>query len=396
MAGRQGASRAIFLFLIFLLSACSSSPVADRPVDAATGDKWWNIPYPSAFDASQLSPQSFLRVEGNTIVDAAGAPFVLRGVSIGDPDKLKQQKQWRKGVFEEIADWGANTVRIPVHPVAYRRRGREAYLALIDQAVSWANAEGLYLILDWHSIGLLDTGLFQHSMYDTSRAETFRFWKDVAARYRNVPTLAIYELFNEPTSMGGALGRPDWHQWKSTLEELIDLIAAADPGVIPLVAGFNWAYDLSWVERHPIERPGIAYAIHPYPQKESPARPTRENFHQLWQQNWGHLADRYPLLATEIGWASANEKGAHVPVIDDGSYGPRIVEFLEERGIGWTVWCFDPDWSPAMIEDWSFAPTGQGRFFRDVMLRKQQETEMIGEAKDAAGLPTIDAQSPAD
>src|SRR5690606_28985970 len=140
-----------------LLNACSTSPPVHQPFDYASVEEWWNIPYPPKFDSDQLVPQPVLRVEGNLIVDAAGVPFVLRGVNIGDPDKLKQQKQWRKGLFEEISDWGANAVRIPVHPIAYRSRGRDAYLALIDQAVSWANAEGLYIILDWHSIGMLDT-----------------------------------------------------------------------------------------------------------------------------------------------------------------------------------------------------------------------------------------------
>lgn len=379
MTVRHVVANAVCLFLTCLLSACSTGPTVHHPSGLASIERWWDIPYPSVFDPGQLKPQPFLKVDGNLIVDSSGDPFVMRGVSIGDPDKLKQQKQWRKGLFQEIAGWGANAVRIPVHPIAYRSRGRDSYLALIDQAVLWANAEGLYIVLDWHSIGMLDTELFQHPMYDTSRTETFRFWKDISTRYRNVPTLAVYELFNEPTSMGGTLGRPDWHRWKSTLEALIDLIAAADPDVIPLVAGFNWAYDLSWVDRHPIERPGVAYAIHPYPQKESSSDPTRENYHRLWHQRWGHLAERYPLLATEIGWVRPQGKGAHVPVIDDGSYGPHIVEFLEARRIGWMVWCFDPHWAPTMIEDWSFTPTEQGRYFRDVMLQKQREAVPAGD-----------------
>ena len=33
---------------------------------------------------------------------------------------------------------------------------------LLDQAVDWANELGLYLILDWHSIGNLKEEKFQH------------------------------------------------------------------------------------------------------------------------------------------------------------------------------------------------------------------------------------------
>lgn len=38
--------------------------------------------------------------------------------------------------------------------------------------------------------------------------------------------------------------------------------------------------------------------------------------------------------------------GAHIPVKNDGSCGPQIVEYLEGRGMSWIVWVFDPQWSP--------------------------------------------------
>lgn len=363
------------VWIFTLMAGCSHFSGGTSTPENAGAEAWWSIPYPKPFNASTLKKQSVLKVDGRFIVDEQGQPFALRGVSIADPDKLVKQKQWRQGLFQEIAQWGANVVRIPIHPIAWRSRGQDAYLAMLDQAVIWANTEGMYLVLDWHSIGHLQTGVFQHPMYETDRAETFQFWRIVASRYAEVPTVAVYELFNEPTTAGGAYGRADWHTWKALNEALIDIIRAVDPTAIPLVAGFNWAYDLSRISRHPIERPGIAYAIHPYPQKENPQTRTQQQFFKLWQENWGHLADTYPLLATEIGWVRPGGDGAHVPVIDDGSYGPNIVRFLEERNIGWMAWCFDPDWAPTLIEDWSYAPTEQGAWFKKVMLGEQAESD---------------------
>ncbi|MCH5375231.1 MAG: cellulase family glycosylhydrolase, partial [Planctomycetes bacterium] len=262
---------------------------------------------------------------------------------------------------------------LPVHPAAWRNRGDHWYFDRIDEAIRWSKALGIYLILDWHSIGNLKTGLFQHPMYATSPVETANFWKGVAHRYQGVPTLAVYELFNEPTDNyigagSGSLGAVSWAEWRDIQESLIDLIRVYDPGVIPLVAGFNWAYDLSHVGDQPIRRDGVAYAIHPYPQKAQPAENTRAAFFELWQKQWGKLSDEYPLIATEFGWVAENGHGAHVPVINnDGSYGPNLVTFLEERHISWTAWSFDPDWSPTLISDWSFTPTEQGRFFRNVL-----------------------------
>jgi endoglucanase len=163
----------------------------------------------------------FVRVEGNRFVDESGRTLVFRGVSIADPDRLERIGKWNKTLFEVLKkDWNANIVRIPVHPQAWRERGEAAYLKLLDQAVAWANELQLYLIIDWHSIGNLRTELFQHPMYNTTKTETFRFWKTIAAHFRHNPIVAFYELFNEPTHFNGTLGRMSWKEYKAIIEEL--------------------------------------------------------------------------------------------------------------------------------------------------------------------------------
>jgi endoglucanase len=67
---------------------------------------------------------------------------------------------------------GANIVRLPIHPVSWQGHGKEQYFKLIDQAIIWANAQEMYIIIDWHSIGYLPVELFQHSMYDKTMKET--------------------------------------------------------------------------------------------------------------------------------------------------------------------------------------------------------------------------------
>ena len=117
----------------------------------------------------------------------------------------------------------------------------------------------------------------------------------------------------------------------------------------------------------PIDRPGIAYTSHPYPQKEQPEPASKENFFALWEEKWGFASKQYPMICTELGWVRPDGYGAHIPVMNDGSYGPRIIEFMESRGISWTAWVFDPHWSPTLITDWDFTPSEQGAFFKQVM-----------------------------
>ena len=87
--------------------------------------------------------------------------------------------------------------------------------------------------------------MYQHPMYQTSMVETRDFWRRMAFRYRDVPTVAVYELFNEPTDnyIGngpGSLGPLDWESWRETLEELVDIVQVYDAESISLVGGMNW------------------------------------------------------------------------------------------------------------------------------------------------------------
>lgn len=359
---------------LFLITATLSFFVAHHlafatvaQLSAETVEPWWNHQYPDSFDAAVLQKQSFISVDGNKFIDDEGKTFLFKGMNIASPEKLLAQGQWNKALFNELKNWGVNTIRLPVHPVGWRTVGMPNYVMLIDQAVVWANELGIYLILDWHSIGYLPDGLFQHPIYETTEQETMRFWQVISSRYQNVPTLAVYEIFNEPTDMGGKAGTADWNEWKAFNEKVIDLIYAHDRTIIPLVAGFNWAYELTYVMDNPIARKGIAYVSHPYPQKEKPAERTKEILYPLWDKKFGHVATTYPIIATELGWVQPDGFGAHIPVKDDGSYGPMIVDYMHERGISWTGWVFDPEWSPTMINNWEFEPSEQGAFFKKVL-----------------------------
>jgi hypothetical protein len=95
-------------------------------------------------------------------------------------------------------------------------------------------------------------------------------------------------------------------------------------------------------------------------------------YEKNWDKAFGFLAKKYPIFATEIGYQLATDKGAHIPVIDDGSYGKHVTDYFAKRKISWVAWVFDPDWSPQMIKNWSYEPTMQGEHFRDIMLKENK------------------------
>lgn len=348
---------------LLFLTLSSASFAADSSTKNAQG--WWNIPYPTQFDTNALENKlAHISVKGNQFVDEAGQPVVFRGVNIADPEKLTRDGMWNEAYFQEVKNWGANVIRLPVHPISWRGLGKANYLALLDQAVTWANKLEMHLIIDWHSIGNLRTGVYQHEMYYTDLQETLMFWQAIATRYKGVSTIAFYELFNEPTQGGGRFGSLTWTQWKAINLEMIDLIQAHGDDTVILVGGFNWAYDLSPMKGDLIDRKNIAYVSHPYPQKEK-----NELMEKAWTKRWGFITKHAPLIATEIGWMHDGERGAHIPVINnDDSYGPRIINYLDSIGASWVAWVFDADWTPNMFTG-DFVPTTQGQFFKEEMLK---------------------------
>jgi len=315
----------------------------------------------SASVFAQHGELSRISVKGNKFVTAIGQGVIFRGLDSSDPDKLEKEGHWNKEYFEEMKRWGANIVRFPVHPAAWRSRGNEPYLALLDQGIKWAGDLGMYVIIDWHSIGNLRTEMFQHEMYETTQKETFEFWRTMAKKYKENTTVAFFELFNEPTVYNGQLGRCSWSEWKALMEEIIFIIRAHGCVTVPLVAGFNWAYDLTPVANDPIDAEGIGYVSHPYPMKRNAP------WEKQWTDDWGFVSEKYPLILTEIGFSGADERGSHIPVIGDESYGDAITKYCQARGISYTVWVFDPNWAPMLFSDWNFTPTRQGRYFKNAL-----------------------------
>ena len=166
---------------------------------------WWRDPAPGqrpfTTGAKQLPRIS---VKGNKFVDPDGKTVVFRGLAISDPDKLEMQGHWSKGHFVKVKEMGGNLVRIPIHPVAWRERTPAEYIKLLDQAVGWCTELNMYVILDWHSIGNLQTELFQDPMYETTKQETYSFWRIMARHYAGHNTVAFYRALQRADHLSRA------------------------------------------------------------------------------------------------------------------------------------------------------------------------------------------------
>ncbi len=343
------------LTLILFCATVMLSPAQPKDYHA-----WWHDQHvggPVAGPALSVLPS--IRVHGSQFVNEQGDTVIFRGMAISDPDKIEHQGEWNSALFEHVRDMGANIVRIPVHPIAWRERTPARYLVLLDQAIEWCTRLGMYVMIDWHSIGNLGMELYQDPMYTTTRTETYEFWRTIARHYQGHHTPVFYEIFNEPTLYRGTLGSMAWSEWKVINEKIIRLIKAIDSEKIPLVAGLDWAYDLTPLADDPLDVEGIAYVVHPYPHKRTPP------YEPKWEENFGFAVSRYPVFATEFSFTLGDEG-----IKANGAYGAAIVAYLEAKRMSWIGWVYDPEWTPRVITSWkTHELTECGTFFKDAMQR---------------------------
>ncbi len=165
---------------------------------------------PQSPDRVGSSGEGFIRRSGTSLVDEKGATVLLRGVAFGNNvwsnPSAPNPNHHAERDFERIASWGMNAVRFCLNyrlfeddetPYEYKQSGWD----WVDQNVAWAKAHGVRLILNLH----VPQGGFQSNGEGSalwSNAENqnrfVALWRAIAERYADEPTVAGYDLLNEP------------------------------------------------------------------------------------------------------------------------------------------------------------------------------------------------------
>jgi aryl-phospho-beta-D-glucosidase BglC (GH1 family) len=278
-------------------------------------------------------------------------PVLLRGVnrsgleySEPNADGFLSAAQINQDEIREIVSgWRSNIVRIPFNEDwCLNGRGAfpaEAYLASLDQVISWAAEMGAYTILDLH---WLDVETAYGTTYDpalgratnhvppTPNEQTIVLWRSLAARYQNEPAV-LFDLLNEPhsaladdpnplnlissdghvvTSNGTLFPAEDWVKWASVL---IATIREIKPDGLILVGGADWAFDLSQIW---IDAQNIVYSTHIYANRK--------------QRALGKALGRYREVPIFVGeWGGTDQ---------DLQFGTNLAAELRRLELGWTAW----------------------------------------------------------
>jgi len=284
-----------------------------------------------------------LRVEGSNIVDQKGQITTLKGVSLGWHNWWPQF--YNPSVVEYLTKhWHISVIRaaMGVEPVGGYLDSPEKSKALIKTIIDAAIANGIYVIVDWHS----------HGIYP-EQAEYF--FSDIAQQYAEYPNL-IYEIFNEPEDKS-------WEEIKDYSIRIIEAIRRYDKHNLIIVGTPNWSHDVDVVADDPIVGyDQIVYSLHFYAASHDYVRYKAEYA----------VRKGLPMFITECSPSEADGDGK----LDKNRFS-RWIKFMERNSISFVLWgLYDKEESSAMLKpgadydgDWPRSQlTKMGVFSRQLMI----------------------------
>lgn len=327
---------------------------------AAPAGATWSRPSPRA--VLTVAPSLAARVVGNALVDGAGRPLLLHGVNRSGTEFACAQG-W--GVFDGPSDdasiaamrsWAVNAVRVPLNESCWLglggvdpRFGGTAYRDAIAAYVARLHAAGLVVVLDlhWNAPGT-QRATSQLVMADADHAPAF--WTSVATRFRSDPAV-VFDLYNEPHDISWSCWRdgcttPDG--WRAAgMQTLLDAVRATGARQPVMVAGGNWAGDLSqWLAYRPVDPAGqLAASAHVYSFSQCATE-------ACWDASIGAVAARFPVVTGELG---SDDCGS--------TFLDRYMAWADARGVSYTGWTWntwDCRTGPALITSYDGTPTGLG------------------------------------
>jgi len=246
------------------------------------------LPFTLGHAATAVATHGALSVKGNQIVGADGNPASFAGSSLfWSNTGWGGDRYYNADVVAYLQrDWNATIIRAAIG--ADKNGGYasdpEGNFAKAERVIDAAIAQGMYVIVDWHS-------------HDAEKhpALAVRFFERVARKYGASPNV-IYEIYNEP------LKDVDWSkQIKPYAETVIAGIRVIDPDNLIIVGTQTWSQDVDKAAKDPIKGFGnIAYTLHFY------AGSHKQDLRDKAQQA---LDAGIALMITEWGAVNANGDG---------------------------------------------------------------------------------------
>lgn len=339
------------------------------------------------------------QAQGGRILDAAGQEIQLRGIShFGfNADILQPQYLWSMGWKEQIAQikgLGFNAVRVPFVPdtlyvtatvdqLSWVDPNKNADLLgktplqVLDLWMAEADRQGLYILLDFHSVAKArqyptwfvdnpaDFGITWNGQAYTED-HWVRDLKFVAQRYAHLPRFIGIDPYNEPNGkVRWSAGDPNMteakYYWKPAVEKAAAAILQVNPDLLIFVQGItaNWdgvensAMPMNWGENfqpqayQPLNVAAGKLVLSPhtygpdvYVKSSFGAANFPANLAADWDTLFGRFSAQVPVVPGE--WGGRYGQGGVGQA--DVTWQDALVDYLLGKGMRSSFyWCYTPN-----------------------------------------------------
>jgi uncharacterized protein (TIGR03437 family) len=295
-----------------------------------------------------------LSAQRNSLVDAKGASFVLRGVVL---PVLESGTPFTFQIIQQR--WNMNTVRLPVS-VALWKSDPQKYLAQVAGVVAAANRQNLVVVL----------AAFTSDDSAMPTSDVLDFWRAAAPLFKDTPGL-LFSLFNQPStrnipgSTPGAHRAADWNLWLQGgaltggrtavgMQSLVDAIRAAGAAQVIAAPAFHDSLGFQGFTSDAYLRdPNILYEIHPFFDQglTDDAR----------DRNFGFLSGSFPVYAgawgADFGTGDPSCLAMPADTVAATSVLFGATAYFDRRAISWTVSDFSPGSLVRNLDNYSATTT---------------------------------------
>jgi aryl-phospho-beta-D-glucosidase BglC (GH1 family) len=337
--------------------------------------------------------------EAGRIHDPNGQTLQIRGIShfgFGG-STLQPQFLWSMGWKEQIAQikaLGFNAIRVPITPDTLYDRTPVSQLGYFDPKLNpefvgkyalqvldlWmteANRQGMYLMLDMHSVSkqqqyptwYLSNSAEFDLMYNKQAYTKDNWIRDlvfVAKRYAPLTHFFAIDIYNEPNgpvrwSSGDPASTDPKNFWKAAAESAAAAVLAANPNVLIFVQGINgtndgrekpnipinWGEDFQPQAYQPLAIPADKLVLSPHtygPDVYVKSSFSATNFPANLPANWDILFGQfYPAHPVVIGeWGGRYGSGPSGQ--KDVQWQNAFVDYLISKNMRDTFyWCYTPN-----------------------------------------------------
>jgi endoglucanase len=337
--------------------------------------------------------------QAGKILDRSGQELQVRGISHYGFNALILQPQflWAMGWKEQIAQiksLGFNAVRVPFVPdtlynntpvdqLSYIDAGKnpeligKTPLQALDLWMAEADRQGLYLMLDFHSVSMqrqyphwfvsnpADFGLIYNKQAYT-REHWLRDLAFVAKRYAGLPRFFAIDVYNEPNGIvrwnkGDPNVTDPVYFWKPAAEAAATAVLAANPDLLIFVQGINGNFDgreksniaMNWGEDFqpqaydPLNIPADKLVLSPhtygpdvYVKSSFGAANFPANLAADWETLFGQFSNKHPVVTGEWGGKYGSGTGGQADAVWQNAF----VDYLVAKGMRSSFyWCYTPN-----------------------------------------------------